>query len=372
MLHNAIKWKVATPDSDPGRIRLKQAVRTTFSALLTVCTLSLLGRSWALLSGMIPILMGALSATLASQILSGETRRQKQASTVLAGVSGVAMVLLTWTVRDTPVLNAVAISLMAFVVFYTRRFGTIYAGLGLYALFVYMFGTIVAKTEVSPWPAATAISLSIPLTYLISFYFLAENPRLFLRDNIFLFLEQAGRIAAILRGTFSGDATTDAVEGQTHRALGKLQKHLANSEATLPGIDIEKREEQNLLNRLHINLYRVFGALSMSIDAVMEFHSVDNAVGQPQQKKLEKAFFHLEAVLNTMKRGMKETDSWQAELVIYEGIVKELQSDWAAGMETENRSSFFFMRILMALDQVGKSLREMRRDLILFEDQVFS
>jgi len=46
-----------------------------------------------------------------------------------------------------------------------------------------------------------------------------------------------------------------------------------------------------------------------------------------------------------MKRGMKETDSWQAELVIYEGIVKELQSDWAAGMETENRSSFFDAKI---------------------------
>ncbi len=219
MLNNAVNWNFVKRDSDPGRIRLKQAVRTTLSALFTVCALSLLGESWALLSGMIPILMGALSATLAAQILSGETRRQKQASTVLAGVSGVAMVLLTWTVRDAPVLNAAAISLLAFGVFYIRRFGTMYAGLGLHALFVFMFGTIVAKTEISPWPAAAAISLSIPLTYLISFYFLAENPRLFLRDSIFLFLGQAGRIAAILGGTFSGDAAAEDVEGQTHQGL---------------------------------------------------------------------------------------------------------------------------------------------------------
>ena len=71
------KWLTAVQDSDPGRIRLKQAVRTTLSAFVTVCALSLLSRYWPLLSGMTPILMGAMSATLASQILNDETRGQQ-------------------------------------------------------------------------------------------------------------------------------------------------------------------------------------------------------------------------------------------------------------------------------------------------------
>ena len=69
---------------------------------------------------------------------------------------------------------------------------------------------------------------------------------------------------------------------------------------------------------------------------------------------------------------MKETDRWQAELVRYLGIVKDLQSELSDGTAVEDRSFFFFMRILMALDRVSKSLRELRRDLILFEDQVVS
>ena len=181
------KWLSAVQDSDPGRIRLKQAVRTTLSAFVTACTLSLLGRYWPLFSGMTPILMGAMSATLASQILNGETRRQQQAATLSAGFSGIAMVLLTWAVRDMPLLNGIVMSLLAFAVFYIRRFGLLYVGLGLYTLFIYMFGTIMAKTEISPSPAAAAIFLSIPLTYIIGFYFLPGNRRYFFRDTVFLF-----------------------------------------------------------------------------------------------------------------------------------------------------------------------------------------
>ncbi len=52
----------------------------------------------------------------------------------------------TYNLTNVPkVPHGITVSLLAFGVFYIRRFGLLYVGLGLYTLFIYMFGTIVAN-----------------------------------------------------------------------------------------------------------------------------------------------------------------------------------------------------------------------------------
>ncbi|MBT3367500.1 MAG: hypothetical protein HN416_10115 [Nitrospina sp.] len=364
------KWLTAVQDSDPGRIRLKQAVRTTLSAFVTVCALSLLSRYWPLLSGMTPILMGAMSATLASQILNGETRGQQQAATLSAGFCGIAMVLLTWAVRETPLLNGITMSLLAFAVFYIRRFGLLYVGLGLYTLFIYMFGTIVAKTEISPLPAAAAIFLSIPLTYIVSFHFLPGNRRYFFRDNVLLFIDQSRRLVTILNKALSGRVSTASAEKETHEALRELQKRLSDSETTLSGIDSEDENERRLLENIYLNEYRIYGALSLAIDAVLEVVRLDGADAGPRRREMEEIFHLLETLLRTAKRRSTEANPWHSQLDRYRRLVNTAKSDLAAGVEIRKGRAFFLVRILLAMDRVGGSLSELHDDLMGFEDQV--
>jgi len=358
-------------DADPGRIRLKQAVRTTLSALVTVCTLSLIGRYWPFLWGMTPILMGAMSATMVSQILNGETPLQQQASIFLAGFSGIVMVLLTWAVRDVPLLNALTMSLMAFAVFYIRRFGLLYVGLGLYSLFIYVFGTIVAKTEVSPWPGAVAIFFSILPTYIINCYFLPENRRILFRDHICVFMDQAGRLVAMLNSAVSGRMSSTELDRQTHDALKELQKCLARSEATLSGIDPDNISERAFLERIYVNEYRIYGALSLTIDAVTE-HMERNGVSKgPLREEMEKAFQLLEAVLSTAKEKHSKTHVFRSQLEQYRCLVKGLRSELISVGNIRKGGTLFLVWVLLAMDRVGRSIRELHDDLMRFDEKAF-
>ncbi len=370
MLRAVPKWLTSLRDSDPGRIRLKQGVRTTLSAFVTACILYLLGQQWPLFSGMLPIMMGAMSATIASQILNGETRRQQQAATLTAGASGILMVLITFLIRNATFLNGITMSVLAFAVFYIRRFGLLYVGLGLYTLFIFMFGTVVAKTEASPLPAGMAILLSIPVTFIINFYFLPANRRFLFRDSVFLFMEQADRVVTLLHRVFSGRISAAEAEMKTHQALKDLQKRLTGGEDTLAGISTEDEDEQNLLESLYVNEYRTYGAMSLAIDAVMETVAAGDAAAGPQGEQMEKVFRLLATLLKTAKQSRRAGQSWQQQLDRYSRLVNTARNDLLAGHEITKGRAFFLARLLLILDRVGEALGALHDDLIRFEAKV--
>jgi len=357
-------------DADPGRIRLKQAVRTTLSAIVTTCVLVLLGKAWSPLSGMAPILMGAMSATLTVLRISGETRREQQATTIVAGFSGIALILIAYAVYDDPLHAGLVISLLAFTVFYTRRFGLPYVGLGMYALFIYLFATVMAKTEPSPVPLAGAVALSIPVAYIINFYFLPENRRLFFRDTVFLFIGQAGRIGTLLSSAFCGRITTEAAGEQMHEALQELQTLLASSETTLNAVVTDNSDERTFLETIYMNEYRIYGALSLAIDGVLEAIQVEGPVARSLQEEMESAVRLLETLLQDTKRQTLRAPVWRDRLDQYQGLVDEFYNELLVGEGIKQKRVFFHIRILLAMRRIGRFLGPLCEDLMRFEEQI--
>jgi len=280
------------------------------------------------------------------------------------------MILIAYAVRSAPWQGALAISVLAFIAFYVRRFGLRYVGLGMYTLFIYLLATVMAKTENSCIPLASAVVISIPVAFVVNFYFLSEDRRLFLRDNAFLFIDQTGRIGSLLGETFSGRISADQAEDQMHEALKQLQVLLASSERTLAGVATDNMDDRAILEKIFVHEYRIYGAMSMAIDGVMEAVKVEGPVARSLQLEMENAVRLLQVVLQDVKRRTLRDQGWRDQLDQYRGLVEEFYNDLLSGEGIKQKRVFFLMRVLLAMRRVGDSFGALCEDLTRFEEQV--
>ena len=361
------KWWNTIRDDDPGLIRLKLAVRTTASALAATGVLLLLGKVYPALAGTGPVLMAAMSAALTVLRVSGETRREQEAATVVAGLLGMCMVAPAYLFHDDPLQAGLASSLLAFGVFYVRRFGALYVGLGMFSLFVYFFATIMAKSGVTWFPVVCAAAVSIPIAFLINFHFLPENGRTLFLDHVFLFLRQAGRVGVLMSGAFSG--RTDSVEAESamHEALHKLQALLAGSEESLARIATDDPTENDFLENIYLNEYRLYGAVSLAIDGILEAIRVEGPVKLSLQQEMENAVGLVVTLLNEAERSALHTEAWRQQLEKYRNRVETFYEDLLRAEDIKERRILFLMRVLLAMRRIGSALENLCGDLVRLE-----
>jgi len=349
---------------------MKQAARATLSAIATTGVLLLLGRVWPPLSEMPSILMGTLSALLIVLRASGKTRREQKQATVASGVSGIAMVLLACAVHDDPLRNALVLSLLAFTAFYIRRFGLRYVGLGMHCLFIYLFTTVTTQSGAACAPLVSAVAVSIPVAYIVNFYFLPEDRSLLFRDSVFLFLDRAGRTGALLGGTFSGRIPAAEADRRMHDALNELQAHLTTCESILGGIETDDAEERGLFERIYLHAYRVYGALSLAMDGVLDAVRIEGPIARSLQQEMEEAVQLLEAVLRNPKHSVLRTRDGPKLLDRYRRVVGAFYEDLLRGEGIQEKPIYFLVRVLLAMQRAGGSLENLYGDLILFEEQM--
>jgi len=366
----ATAWRTWFRETDPGRLRLKQAVRTTLSCVAVTGTQVLLRRVWPPLGDMPAILMGAMTAVLTVLLISGETRREQQAGTAASAGVGLLVVLLACAVQGDRLRGALALMGLAFAVFFVRRFGARYVGLGIHALFVYVLATIATQGGAGCGPLAAAVAVSVPVAYVVNFHFLPEDRTRLFQDSVFLLLDRTGRVIALLGAAFAARVPVEEADRRMHEALRELHDGLASCEGALRGIETGDEETRRLLERITLHAVRVFGALSLAMDAVLDAARVEGAVAPPLRRELEKAGRILQEALRDTRRGFLRGPRAPQGLARYRAVVNAFYEELLRGEGVRQGRLFFWFRLLLAMQRTGESLEALRGDMVRLQERL--
>lgn len=213
------RWLLPWRESDPGLTRLRQALRTTVAAIAAPLVVWYLQHWQPTLSGIAPLSIAFLTGMLMIMTTFGETRRIQKQTFLLAGGTGLLMILVETSVHNNHLLEVASFMLITFIVFYIRRFGVRYTGISIYAMTIFLMCTVM-NSHAHAWHGLIGgVSIGVGVTYIVNFYIFPNTPLKTFLDSIPPFLRKSSVVLDNLEVLISGDAPPGANRQASSRNL---------------------------------------------------------------------------------------------------------------------------------------------------------
>jgi len=358
------KWLLAWRETDPGFSRLRLALRTTAAAFSAPLVVWYLQHWQSALSGIAPLCIAFLTGMLMIMTTFGETRRIQKQSFILAGGTGLLMVLIETALHQYHFLEVAAFMLVSFLVFYIRRFGVRYTGISIYAMTIFLMCTVM-NTHAQAWHGLVGgVSIGVGVTYVINFYLLPNTPLRTFLDSIPPFLRKSAQVLNELEPLILGDIPPAESAERLHVSLQNLQVTVLISENLLSNLRIGRDSGRALFRKCCLDEYRISSTLLILADHLQ--HAIHHH-GLPQaaiQKPVHHGLRETRFLLLRIAASEGVPDQWMSTLKEQEKCLDELINFLE---ETEARDTFrlyYILQTVFALKRILDATTELNRNWI--------